>query len=387
MSPLLSQVLRNSSALLALSLEKEFGFGATTMGLVSSAFSFGAILAILPGTALVDRIGARMVLLGSGAAMALGAGAFSIAENETELFMARFAMGIGAASLTTAAYAILQDGASSERFRLFSSEISFLGRLGAVVATAPLAALIVWLGWRDASGLLAVLVVISTLAVLVSVRKQQRTQARAEESGWSGIFTPFVISRVVGLVALNGATGIVLGLWGAPWLEMKFAMGTNAQGGALALMAAGFALGSLLAVRVFAVLGKATMPIFILLAAALLVMPAMDFVGRIALYPWLLALGVALSPSALLISDVREAVPPKKVIKALGATSMSFSVGVFLYQSLSGVLIDLFPTESSGAHPPEAFHALFLVLAVLLMLALAVYMLAPSPKKPEAAAR
>ncbi|MTI17517.1 MFS transporter [Rhodobacteraceae bacterium RKSG542] len=369
LDPFVAQILRNSTALIAVSLEREFSMNAKTIGSLASAFSLGACFSLLPGAALVSRFGPRFVFLCFGLLMALGTAAFSMADSLTELFLARFLMGVGSGPLSTAGLYVLQSGASDNKFRFLSSETSFVGRLGALFATAPLALLVVALTWRGAMFSLAVVCAIATfLAVIGAKGREPAADSVAQAHGWRFLLNGFLLSRMLAITTIVGVNGTILALWGAPWLHSEYAMSTHEQGIALGVMAIGYAGGSLFAAEIAQYLGTRTVPVFTIVAAFFLVAIAYFQVSEVLIFPALLILGLVLSPAMVLVTEMRSAVAPEQLVRTLAVSSLTFSLGMFALQALSGFVIDLYPRTASGQHPPEAFHTLFYVLAGILLL-------------------
>ncbi len=371
--PLLYQILRNSPAVLTPTLESQFNISATQMGLVASAVSFGAMLAILPAARLVIHFGVKPVLLWASLVITLGATGFALAQSATLLFVARFIIGLGSGPYLTAALARAEDGVSVQQFRDYSGEISLVGRLGSLVATAPLALLIQLLAWRGAIGLLAIVsgIFMVILALTVSDNQRQPTPAKHRVS-WQKLFIPLVISRLWVLIVLLGTISTIMGLWGEPWLITRYQLSPSHTGWILSLMAAGFAVGSMICVNLAHYLHRYTVPTLLLISLVLLIPMALNQLPLVCVYPLFFVLGITLSPTALVIAEIRQAVPEGLIVRALAVSSLAFSLGIFLYQALSGFVIDHFPSPAPGHHALAAYQALFSLLIAGLFTALLV---------------
>ncbi len=371
--PLLYQILRNSPAVLTPTLESQFAISATQMGLVASAVSFGAMLAILPAARWVIRFGVKPVLLWASLVITLGATGFALAQSTTQLFVARFIIGLGSGPYLTAALARAEEGVSVQQFRDYSGEISLVGRLGSLVATAPLALLMQLLAWRGAIGLLAILSGIFSVVLALTVSDSQRQPTPAKHRvSWQKLFIPLVISRLWVLIVLLGTISTIMGLWGGPWLIARYQLSPNHTGWVLSLMAAGFAVGSMICVTLARYLHRYTVPTLLLTSLILLVPMALNQLPMVCVYPLFFVLGITLSPTALVIAEIRQAVPEGVIVRALAVSSLAFSLGIFLYQALSGFVIDLFPSPAPGHHALAAYQALFSLLIAGLFTALLV---------------
>ena len=71
--------------------------------------------------------------------------------------------------------------------------------------------------------------------------------------------------------------------------------------------------------------------------------------------------------------------PPALTGRGITLMNMGTMGGVFLLQTGTGRLVDVFGTGQDGHYPPEAYQAVFLVLAVALGLSLIPYTRAVDP--------
>src|SRR5260370_40836028 len=102
---------------------------------------------------LVDGFGGRRVVAAGGAVMGLGTMGMGLAPARRALFAGRFAVGLGAAVTFVGALKIAATWFPPTRFGFLSAVTATVGIAGALVATAPLAALVAVAGWRGALAL------------------------------------------------------------------------------------------------------------------------------------------------------------------------------------------------------------------------------------------
>lgn len=368
--PFLLQVLRSSMALMASTLEREFEIGATVVSMISGAFWLGVLVTVMPGGFLVARFGPRRVTLGFGVLMAAGAGWFAVGQTPAELAAARLLMGLGAGPLTPAALSAVGSRADAAQFRRLSGDVTLMARLGTLAATGPLAALLLTIGWRDTMGVLAVVVALVSVVVaaLVAGGAERSPAARAPVWPPSYLGDGAVVAALVLAGAIGGIVFTLVGLWGAPWLASAYALPVAAQAVALTAMTAGFAAGAIAAPLLARAVADATVPLMVGVAVALLAVAAMDRVPRGLVTPFCAALGLALSPTALLIAYLRERLPRSVQAVAMSLVPFALAVGAVAFQSGSGLIIDAYPGRP-GDHPAEAFRALLWIYAGALALA------------------
>src|SRR4029453_13409567 len=155
---------RVAPGVLARDFMEAFHATGTMVGLLSATYFYSYAGFMLPGGLLIDAFGARRVLAWGSAIMGLGTLAMAVADTSTLLFAGRFVIGAGAT--------VIFIGALKLRAPLFPPQppgtIPALpppgGVLGSLVATAPLAALSAWVGWRGALWLITLLTLIGTAA-------------------------------------------------------------------------------------------------------------------------------------------------------------------------------------------------------------------------------
>jgi MFS transporter, FSR family, fosmidomycin resistance protein len=119
----------------------ELSFALTVFGIVSSVLQ-------MPAGFLVDRVGARPVLL---AGLVIGSVAFLVAGlmNSFWVFVVMFGLaGLGNTAYHPADYALLSHGVSDSRASHAYSAHNFAGMLGGAVAPTLLLAMNSLVGWR-----------------------------------------------------------------------------------------------------------------------------------------------------------------------------------------------------------------------------------------------
>ena len=128
----------------------DYGVSYTDLALALTAFNMVSAVLQTPAGFLVDRIGARSVLI---AGVALGTAAFAVAGlvNSFAVFIAMFAVaGLGNTAYHPADYSLLSHHSTPARIGQIFSFHTFSGILGAAVAPATLLAMQSRFGWRGA---------------------------------------------------------------------------------------------------------------------------------------------------------------------------------------------------------------------------------------------
>ncbi|MFO1088535.1 MAG: MFS transporter [Hyphomicrobiales bacterium] len=369
---LVSQFARNSLGVIAGDLEADLGVKSTQTALLAGAL-FGAYgLAQMPAARLLATVGPRVVVPAAGVLLALALYGFSYAEHFAGLFAFRVLMGLAAAPMIAGSLKILMDIAGEARFAELSGWQTTFGRTGVVVATMPLALLVTAEGWRTDfawSGLATIAVAL--LAALAVTRAADAgtpsSTLRADAPVAALLRRPVVIAAIAfqGMTAAVG--GVLLGLWGGPWLNDVYGMSVTMRGFTLMVMAVAWAAS---AAFWGSVAQRNPHPVRLAVAggylvALLLTVAAVWPMPLAALVAWLALVGVATGSYPVVLAQVRTAVPKDALVQITAILTAGTMLIVFAVQVATGLVLDAFP-GSPGHHPPDAYAAIFWLMGVLI---------------------
>jgi MFS transporter, FSR family, fosmidomycin resistance protein len=342
----------------------------TEIGLAFAAFNIVSAVGQTPAGFLVDRIGARALLV---AGLLTGAGAFILAGVIDSFWMlvAMFALaGVGNTVYHPADYALLSQHVPSDRIGQAFSFHTFAGMLGSAVAPATLLIMQSQWGWRGAfvgAGVLG----IATAAVLLAMRENSavqpkpavsRTGADDATSGWRLLLSAQILLNLFffALLAMISAglynySVVALGaLYGTPVTTANAALSGNLLLSAIGVLLGGVLVGRTTRHAVVATIGLAAMALFTVLIAevdlsALALIAAMSLIGLFS--------GVIM-PSRDMI--VREITPPGSFGKVFGFVTTGFNIGGIVAPLIFGAIMD-------HGKPQLVFHAVaaFCMIAVL----------------------
>src|SRR3954471_13489586 len=239
-----------------------YGVSYTQLGFALTAFNITTALCQTPAGFLVDRIGARIVLVSG---LVLGATCLAIvgAVPSFWLLVGMFALfGVANGVYHPTDYAILSQLVSNERApQAFSTHI-FAGFLGTAVTPATMLILQQWLGWQGAfiaasvmGFVVALILVLQPSALFEPPPKPARPpseQPKDDKGGWSLLLSPPILLNLLFFVMITFATTgvqnysvVALGeAFGTPLGPANTALTVN-----LMLSAFGVLVGGLLATR------------------------------------------------------------------------------------------------------------------------------------------
>jgi MFS family permease len=330
-------------------IRADYGVSYTELGFAFVAFNVVTAFLQTPAGFLVDRIGAKPLLVGG---VALGAAAIAVAAavDSFWVFVAMFGVaGLANTVYHPADYTILSQGVSPERMSHAFSIHTFAGMLGGAAAPASLLLMYSLAGWRGAFFGTAVLgfVTAAVLALSRGLEVHNPQPHKAQDSGGTGdgwrllMSLPilqsllFFVLLAITNAGLQNYSVVALGeLYGTP-----FGVATTALSGYLLLTAIGVLTGGLVAARTsrhalvaavgLCVSAVVTAVIGIQDLGSLFIIATMSLVGFLT--------GVIM-PSRDLI--VRENTPPGSFGKVFGFVTTGFNIGGIVSPLVFGWLMD-----------------------------------------------
>src|SRR5437588_3130004 len=329
----------------------DFNVSYTELALALTVFNVVSGVLQTPVGFLVDRVGARLVLI---AGLALSSAAFAIAGlfDSYWVFIAMYGVaGLGNTAYHPSDYSLLSHHASPERLSQVFSFHTFAGMLGSAIAPVTLLTMQNYFGWRGAylgAALLGFVVLAALIAQpepVAALRPASRTgkaSSHAGGTGWRLLLTPAILLNlafftltaimgnglntylVVALGALHATPPAIANIALTSLLTMN-AIGVLA-GGVLAshmrqhvlIAASGLTIGGCMT----ALLGLVALP-----SALLIVLTGVSGFAVGATYP---------SRDML----VRAVTPPGAYGRVFGFVSTGFNIGASIAPIIYGMLMD-----------------------------------------------
>lgn len=329
----------------------DYGVSYTDLGLALTGFNVASALFQTPAGFLVDRIGARNVLI---AGVAFGAAAFAVAGivNSFAVFIAMYAVaGIGNAAYHPADYSLLSENTAPARLGQVFSYHTFAGILGSAVGPATLLAMASHYGWRGAhvgAAIMGVAVIALLLAVPLPQNRsaaKRRTDAKtgssSDDHGWRFLLSAPIMLNLCFFILLSLAGGLqtflVVAL--AALYGTSNALANVALTALLTASALGVLAGGVLAARTRSHVAVAGLGLALAGVATALV-------GFIDFSSFALVLMMSLSgffgglvaPSRDLL--VRSATPEGAFGRVFGFVSTGFNIGAMIAPMIYGAFMD-----------------------------------------------
>jgi MFS family permease len=353
-------------------IRADYGVSYTALGLAIAVFNVVSAAFQVPTGFLIDRVGARLILvagltLGAAAVLAIG-----LISSFSVLVVMMALNGLANTVYHPANYSILSDVVSHKRIGQAFSVHTFAGMLGTAVAPASLLVLQGLIGWRGAlvvaavmgfavAGLLAVQDERLFVRALPVTIPRPAHAAAAPDPGWRLLLSGPIVQNLLFFVLLAITSGgvsnySVVAL--AALYDTPIAVANTALSSFLLMSALGVLMGGLLIGRTGRHGLVASLGLFATGLAVLLV-GAVD-PGAVLLILAMGAGGLAngiIMPSRDMI--VRAVTPPGSFGKVFGFVTTGFNIGGIVAPPIYGALMD-------HGHP----RAVFLVIGLSSLLAI-----------------
>jgi predicted MFS family arabinose efflux permease len=381
-----SHFFRAANVTIGLDLMRDLAIGPEALGALTGAFFFGFAVMQIPCGFLFDHFGPRRSVAGMLILATIGGIIFTFAPNWPVLLTGRVLMGCGFGVMLIGSMVVITRWFPPDRFSTVTAMVMSIGLLGNLAATTPLAWASGAIGWRAVFGLAVVFTALATIAVWLVVRDAPSGHpflARTPEPPrqmLQGLLEVLRNPRLRPILALNfcnyACTFTVQGLWGGPFLREVHGLSAIEAGNVLLLAVIAYQFGMLafgpldrlLDTRKWIAVGGSVVIICILAALALASHPPIWLpIGAI------VGIGFFSASSTMVMTHGRGTVPDRLIGRGIATINTFVMLGVACMQTLSGIIVGAFEPLADGARSETAYRALFGVLTLVLIAAVAIY--------------
>lgn len=330
---------------------KTFRVSAEGFGVIAAFYFYAYAPMQLPAGLLFDRYGPRKLMTAALILCAIGSFFFASTDSVVTASMGRFLIGIGSAFSFIGVLVLVSRWFPAQHFAILAGVAQLMSSVGAVFGEMPLATLIDYVGWRQASFILAGVGFLLALMLWCFIRDypHQPTQSlptRRFRDEWMRLVEVCKHSYtwVTGAYAFAIWTPIAVfaALWGVPYLQEKYQVSVVVASGLCSMIWIGIGVGSpllgwlsdrcdsrRLALAISAVFGLFSTLI-------LLYMPDVS-IGW--MYVVLFMLGFGAGGQTVSFAVVKDNNPPHLVGTASGFNNLSVLIGGAIFQPLVGVML------------------------------------------------
>ena len=381
-----SHFFRASNVTIGLDLMRDLSIGPEALGGLTGAFFFGFAAMQIPCGFLFDRYGPRRTIVGMLILATIGGIVFISATVWPILLTGRVLMGAGFGVMLIGSMVVISRWFPPDRFSTLTAMVLSIGLLGNLIATTPLAWAAQSVGWRVVFAAAVVFTALATIAVWLVVRDAPPGHpflARKPEPPRrmvQGLMEVLRNPRLKPILALNfsnyACTFTVQGLWGGPFLREVHGLSPVEAGNVLFAAVIAYQLGMLgfgpldrlLDTRKWIAIGGTVVIISILATLALASQPPV-WVPVAAI----VGMGFFSASSTMVMTHARGVFPDRLLGRGIATVNATVMLGVACMQTLSGIIVGAFELLDDGARTETAYRALFGVLTVVLMIAVAIY--------------
>lgn len=391
-----SHFFRAANVTIGLDLMRDLAIGPEALGALTGAFFFGFSAMQIPVGFLFDRYGPRKTVTGMLVLATIGGTVFAMAPDWPTLLAGRVLMGAGFGVMLIGSMVVITRWFPPNLFSQVTSMVLAIGLLGNLLATSPLAWGVQQVGWRPLFGAVVAFTALAAIAVWFIVRDAppghpflSRTPESPREmlQGLGEVLRNPTLKFILALNFCNYAcTFTIQGLWGGPFLREVHGFTAVQAGHVLLAAVIAYQVGMLVfgpldrildTRKWIAVAGTLAVAAVLALLAALSHPPAWLAVAAI------IAIGSLSASSTVIMAHGRGIFPDRLIGRGMATMNTSVMLGVACMQTLSGLILGSFAPLADGTRTESAYRTLFAVMAVVLVIAVAVYARAEDRKPSQ----
>ncbi len=379
--------LRSSMGVLAPELSAELELSPRMLGLIASAFFLSYALLQIPTGLMLDRFGPRLTVTALFTLTVAGTALFALAPSGPVMVVARLLMGAGSAAIFAGGFMVIARFYPAERFTTVGGTWNSFAMLGTFLATAPLAVLVSFAGWR--TSFLAIAALTAGIALLTGVALRDRPEHGGRKApppsgeSFSDIMagllavlqTPGILGIASGGIALS-AGNTILGIWGGPYLNDVHGLDQIERGKVLLWMAASGVAGHFLygqAARAFNTLKGLVLFGALAIAAIMATLALLPAPGIGTVTALLALLGLVCGFPTLLLAHGRALVPDHLVGRGLTTVNTGVMVSIALMQVAVGTIIGAVSPSPEGQATAEGYRAAFGFISCMALVTCLIY--------------
>jgi predicted MFS family arabinose efflux permease len=381
-----SHFFRASNVTIGLDLMRDLAIGPEALGALTGAFFFGFAAMQIPCGFFFDHFGPRRTVAGMLVLATIGGIIFTLALTWPALLTGRVLMGAGFGAMLIGSMVVISRWFPPDRFSTLTAMVMSIGLLGNLAATTPLAWAAQAIGWRSVFGAAVLFTALAAIGVWLMVRDAPPGHpflARTAEpprqmlQGLLEVLRNPLLKPILALNFCNYAcTFTVQGLWGGPFLREVHGLSAIEAGNVLLVAVMAYQVGMLafgpldrlLDTRKWIAIGGSLMIISMLFTLALASQPPVWLpIGAI------VGIGFLSASSTMVMTHGRGIIPDRLIGRGIATINTAVMLGVACMQTLSGIIVGAFEPLADGARTETAYRALFGVLTVVLIAAVAIY--------------
>jgi predicted MFS family arabinose efflux permease len=338
-------------------LMTDFAVSAAVLGNLSAFYFYAYASLQLPIGVVVDRWGARRMLIGAALLCGVGSLLFARADNLTMAYLGRLLIGAGAGFTWVGTLKLATQWLPPRRFALVSGMTLMLGMIGAVAGQAPLAAAVSHFGWRGTMNVAAIVAVALAVLIWMIVRDGADSASISSSMDDTGKQTAGLLHGLKltlknpqsWFAAIYGGamTAPMLafaGLWGVPYMMQVYSLERPAAAASTSLMLIGWGIGAPLTGWISDHMGSRRWPMLISSIIVLVIFAIIIYVPDLSLATTrtlLFVHGLCNGGMVIAFATGREHNRPESAGATLGFVNTVVMASGAFFQPLIGWILDV----------------------------------------------
>lgn len=374
--------LRISPNVMINDLMQAYHVTAVHVGSISAFYYYAYALMQLPVGLVIDRFGVRRPLFFAALLVSIGCLLFSMTNSVMLACLGRLFMGVGSAFAFVGCLKIGVAWLPKEKFSIVVGLTNMLGVLGAISGEAPLAAVVIGIGWRQSMLLASLLGLILAVAMWFFIRDHSSEKQLPDSNTHlkQGLMVILKSSQTwlnalfAGLMVAPIAT--FAELWGVPFLQLDLQVSKPQAAALESLVFLGIACGGPFIGWLSGVTHRRLTWLFIGSLIAMTVLSCIIYVPMtnvLVTSVLLFLFGFASSSMLLSFALNTEMNPPRYSGFTIAFTNMIIMGGGAAFQPLAGWLLDLqgqvIFQHGTAVFSLPAYHKALIILPICHVLA------------------
>lgn len=234
-------------SLINTSLMDQFKLSGVQIGIMAASYYYSYTFMQIIAGVLLDKFDVKLPAFFAIFIIAIALIGFAHTDNFFYMCLYRALMGVGCSFATILYMKSAASWTSAKTFAFISSLLATATMLGAAVGAAPIGFLFASTGWQTGLLITGIFGIVLALLAIIFVASFQETERQSTMSFKD--FKDVITNRAnIWLLLYSGITFspiiILGGVWGCPFLELKFNMSAKAVSTLISIMFVGHAIGS-----------------------------------------------------------------------------------------------------------------------------------------------
>jgi MFS family permease len=248
---LVEYFIRISPSVITQDLMSQFKVSALALGGISTFYFLAYVIMQIPVGVLVDRYGARWLIILATLLSAVGCVLFAISPSLWTIYLSRFFLGFGAAFAFVGTLKLVSNWFHFRWFAILAGATQALGMLGAAIGDAPMEIVFHKFGWRESMIGIAILLLILAIFMFFIIKDSpqggKRLGRKKKIKVWSSLAKVLTNKQTwingfyIGL--LYGPTASFAGLWGVSFMSVAYNASLTSAAAEVGMVFIGLAIG------------------------------------------------------------------------------------------------------------------------------------------------